>query len=246
MNAPTPLPLLETAADESPRLREIPYNYTSFSDREIVMRSLGSRAWALLDELRPGPVVSIGTSLGGIVSVLLANARPQAFAGMVINDIGPVIEAAGLARIRDYVGQGGNYPTWMHAARALKDNSSHIYPAFKIADWLRLAKRLMVLTGGGRIGLDYDMRIAEPLRVASDEAGVDMWPVMQAFRGIPTLLLRGERSDLLSAATAARMVEEIGPDAELAIIPHVGHTPLLDEPASVVAIDRLLARVLNG
>ena len=109
-----------------------------------------------------------------------------------------------------------------------------------------MAKRLYRLNSSGRIVLDYDMRIAEPLRVAGSEASVDMWPVMQAFRGIPTLVLRGERSDLFSAATAARMVEEIGPGAECAVISNVGHAPVLDEPESVAAIDRLLERVLNG
>jgi len=73
-----------------------------------------------------------------------------------------------------------------------------------------------------------------------------MWPVMQAFQGIPTLLLRGERSDLLSAASARRMADGIGATAELVAVPGVGHAPALDEPESVAAIDRLLTRVLHG
>ncbi|AEG47982.1 alpha/beta hydrolase fold protein [Sphingobium chlorophenolicum L-1] len=190
--------------------------------------------------------VAIGTSLGGIITMLIAATHREWLAGALLNDVGPTLEEAGLARIRTYVGIGQSHPSWVHAARALEESNRDIYPAYGLDQWLAMAKRLYRLTGAGRIVLDYDMRIAEPLRVASDEAGVDMWPVMQAFRGIPTLLLRGERSDLLSAATAERMAQEIGPDAELATVPHVGHAPLLDEPASAFAIDRLLARVLNG
>ncbi|KKW90035.1 alpha/beta fold hydrolase [Sphingobium chungbukense] len=200
----------------------------------------------LLADLAITRFVAVGTSLGGIITMLIAATHREWLAGALLNDVGPTLEEAGLARIRTYVGIGQSHPSWVHAARALEESNRDVYPAYGLDQWLAMAKRLYRLNSAGRIVLDYDMRIAEPLRVASDEAGVDMWPVMQAFRGIPTLLLRGERSDLLSAVTAARMVEEIGPDAELAIIPHVGHTPLLDEPASVVAIDRLLARVLNG
>jgi len=109
-----------------------------------------------------------------------------------------------------------------------------------------MAKRLYRLNSGGRVVLDYDMKIADPIRAAGSEAGVDMWPVMQAFQGIPTLLLRGERSDLLSATTAQRMVDGIGASAQWATIPDVGHAPALDEPESIAAIDQLLARVLHG
>ena len=78
------------------------------------------------------------------------------------------------------------------------------------------------------------------------ETGVDMWPVMPAFGGIPTLLLRGARSDLLSADNALRMARDIGESAELVTVPDVGHAPVLDEPESLAAIDRLLDRVLRG
>lgn len=197
---------------------------------------------AFLEQVQPGPVVSVGTSLGGIVSVLLANAVPQAFAGMVINDIGPVIEPTGLARIRDYVGQGGSYPTWMHAARALKEGSSHIYPGYKIADWLRQAKRLMVLTGGGRIGFDYDMRIAEPLLAADDEPAADLWPAFTALPSVPKLVLRGALSDLLSAETLKAMKKDIA-DLDTLTVRRVGHVPTLEEPEARAAIAALLEKV---
>ena len=108
-----------------------------------------------------------------------------------------------------------------------------------------MAKRLYRLNNQGRVVLDYDMRIAEPLRLPGDVAGVDMWPVLSAFRTIPTLILRGELSDLMSDATARRMKREIGDMAEVVTVPRVGHTPTFTEPESIAAVDRLLARVVE-
>jgi len=200
----------------------------------------------LLADLAITRFVAIGTSLGGIITMLIAATHKEWLAGALLNDVGPTLEEAGLARIRTYVGIGQSHPSWVHAARALEEANRDIYPGYNLEQWLAMAHRLYRLNSGGRIVLDYDMRIAEPLRVAGGEAGVDMWPVMQAFRDIPTLILRGERSDLLSDATAARMAQDIGAGAEVATITNVGHAPLLDEPEAVAAIDRLLAKVLNG
>lgn len=200
----------------------------------------------LLADLAITRFVAVGTSLGGVITMLIAATHREWLAGALLNDVGPVLDEGGLDRIRAYVGVGQSHPTWVHAARALADANGDVYPGYDLDRWLAMAKRLYRLNSGGRIVLDYDMKIAEPIRATGSEAGVDMWPVMQAFRDVPTLLLRGERSDLLSAATAQRMVEDIGDSAELATIPEVGHAPTLDEPESVAAIDRLLARVLHG
>lgn len=197
----------------------------------------------LLTDLALKRFVAIGTSLGGIITMIMAPTHKDRLAGAVINDIGPDIEAKGLDRIRTYVGIGSTHPTWVHAARALAESQADIYPDYGLEDWLGMAKRLYRLNGQGRVVLDYDMRIAEPLRVPGSEAGVDMWPVMRAFREIPTLILRGELSDLMSEATARRMQSEIGGEAELVTVPRVGHAPALTEPESAAAIDRLLARV---
>jgi pimeloyl-ACP methyl ester carboxylesterase len=134
----------------------------------------------------------------------------------------------------------------VQAARALEEANRDVYPGYGLEQWLAMAKRLYRLSSGGRVVLDYDMRVAEPLRIMGGEAGVDMWPVMASFSDVPTLILRGERSDLLSAATAERMATEIGSSAELVTVPDVGHAPVLDEPAAAAAIDRLLVRVLHG
>ncbi|GAA0275396.1 alpha/beta hydrolase [Alteraurantiacibacter aestuarii] len=187
-------------------------------------------------------VVVIGTSLGGIVAALMAAQWPDRLAGAVLNDIGPVIEETGLARIREYVGQGRSYPTWMHAARALRDNVGEAYPDFSISEWLRVTKRLMYVGNSGRITFDYDMRIADPFTDSEAAEPVDMWPFFKALSGKPTLTLRGELSDILSDRTLERMKAEIA-GMETLTIARTGHTPTLDEPEALAAIARLLDKI---
>lgn len=196
---------------------------------------------ALLAERGIGRFVAIGTSLGGIVTMLLAQAGAP-IAAALLNDVGPEIEAAGLSRIRGYVGKGSSCPTWMHAARTLAEGNGDVYPDWEIEDWLAMAKRLYRLNSAGRIVLDYDMKIAEPFRVPGNEAGPDMWAALDALKTVPTLIVRGARSDVLGEATAQKMVARLD-DAELVTVPDVGHTPTLTEPEAVAGIDRLLTRV---
>jgi pimeloyl-ACP methyl ester carboxylesterase len=188
--------------------------------------------------------IAIGTSLGGLMTMILAQNAPQRIAGAVLNDIGPVLEREGLSRIGGYVGQGRSFPTWMHAARALEEVQGVAYPHFRTDDWLALAKRLMVLSSNGRIVFDYDMKIAEPLQRLGADAQPDLWPALENLAGKPVLLLRGALSDLLSPATLDEMVARL-PGAEAVTLDGVGHAPTLDEPEAVAAIERLLARCLD-
>jgi len=199
---------------------------------------------ALFEQAELEKAVLVGTSLGGIITMLLALAMPERIAGAVINDIGPEIAPAGMERIRDHVGQGRSFPTWMHAARALKETSGAVHPDFTIADWLAHAKRLMVLGGNGRIAFDYDMKIAEPIHAAppGSEMAFDLWPAWRALAGRPLLALRGELSDLLTPETFLRMAREV-PEAECVTVTRVGHPPTLAEPVSQQAIARLLAKI---
>jgi pimeloyl-ACP methyl ester carboxylesterase len=195
---------------------------------------------ALLTQESVERVVAVGTSLGGIVTMLLAGMLPGRIAGALLNDIGPAIEPGGLARIRGYVGKPSNYPTWLHAARGLQESNADAYPGWTIERWLAMAKRLYRLNSAGRIVLDYDMRVAEPFRLPGGEAGPDLWRALAALGEAPVVVARGERSDILSEATAIRMAETL-PRAERVTVPGVGHAPLLDEPVLMPAIDRLLA-----
>ncbi len=186
--------------------------------------------------------VAIGTSLGGLMTMLLAAKDPTRIAGALLNDIGPVVNPDGIDRIREYVGQGRSYPSWMHAARAMQEMHGGAHPGYGIEDWLEMAKRCLVLQQNGRIGYDYDMNIAEPFQQDEGAAPPDLWPAFEALANVPLTLLRGELSDLLTAETLAEMQRRI-PAADAVTVPGVGHAPMLDEPEAGAAIDRLLARI---
>lgn len=198
----------------------------------------------LIAEQKIDRFVAIGTSLGGIVTMLLAGAGRGKIAGAVLNDVGPEVDATGLARIRNYVGKASSWPTWMHAARGIAESNADVYPEYEIGDWLKMAKRLYRLNSAGRIVLDYDLKIAEPLRVPGNEAGPDMWRALDRLGGTPVLIVRGERSDILAARVAERMLSVLD-GAVLATVPATGHAPTLEEPVAAAAIDQLLARVAN-
>ena len=195
---------------------------------------------ALVDELAIARFATVGTSLGGLVSMFLAASLPGRLVGAVLNDVGPELEAAGLDRIRDYIGAGGSQPTWMHAARAYAELNAAVYPDYDIHDWLRITKRTHRLTPEGRIVTDYDKQIAAPLRLAGDQEGIDLWPAYRALGAAPVLILRGALSDILAGTAAAKMQATL-PHATLVEVPGVGHAPTMDEPAARAAIDAWIA-----
>lgn len=197
---------------------------------------------ALIADLALERYVLFGTSLGGLVTMLLAATGKERIAGALLNDIGPVIETRGLEHIRSYVGRSQNWPTWLHAARFLAEAQGDRYPAWKIDDWLVYAKRLCKLTAQGRIIFDYDMRIAEPFKLPTPDNAFDLWPAFRALDGIPSLIVHGGISDLLSAGTVAEMTAAL-PMMDSVTVPDVGHAPTLDEPEAEAAIDALLKRV---
>ncbi|MGU3315645.1 alpha/beta fold hydrolase [Sphingomonas sp. M6A6_1c] len=198
---------------------------------------------ALLAERGIARVVAVGTSLGGIVTMLLAQAG-AGIAAALLNDVGPEIEASGISRIRGYVGKGSSCPTWMHAARTLQDAHADVYPDWKIEDWLAMAKRIYRLNSSGRIVLDYDLKIAEPFKTPGNESGPDMWAALSALRAVPVLIVRGGRSDVLAQPVAERMLAALD-QAELVTLPGVGHAPTLSEAALHDPIDRLLEKALS-
>lgn len=197
----------------------------------------------LLDELGIGRAVFVGTSLGGIVTMLVAATQPQRIAGTVLNDIGPDLDQRGLDRIRSYVGTPVRFRDWDAAADYLAQVNRGLPASRGHDDWLRAARRVC-REDGGAVVFDYDMAIAEPFNQRNDgAASFDMWPLYRKLDGAPLLIVRGELSDLFSASTAQAMVKG-HPDAELVTVPGVGHAPELDEPEAAAAIDRLLDRVV--
>lgn len=197
----------------------------------------------LLDQEGIADAVFFGTSLGGICTMMLAGSDNERIAGAVINDIGPDLDPAGLARIGGYVGAAREFASWDEAARLIAERNADVYPRWRAADWDAFTRRLLS-EKNGRIAFDYDMAIADNFKQVEAGPGPDSWSNWRALAGRPVIILRGELSDLLSTETAHRMVEELGGDAELVTVPDVGHTPILDEPEVVAAMDRLLERVL--
>lgn len=199
----------------------------------------------LLDELSIPEAVFIGTSLGGVVTMIVAAFARQRIAAAVLNDIGPDLDQAGLERIRSYVGDPVAFADWDEAAEKLSARHADVHPGYSSEDWLGYAKRVARETSCG-IEFDYDMAIAEPFNAMDEKTAnaASAWPLFAKLAGKPLLILRGERSDLLSAQTAAKMVEAVA-GAELVTVSNVGHAPDLDEPESVAAVDRLLQRVLD-
>ena len=199
----------------------------------------------LLDELEIDQAMFVGTSLGGLVTMLIAAAQPQRIAATILNDVGPELDQSGIDRIRSYVGKPVRFRDWDEAAdyvagvnRGLPASNSH-------DDWVRAARRVGKEDGDAVI-LDYDMAIAEPFNQRNDGAApaFDLWPLYQKLEGAPLLIVRGELSDLLSESAAQAMVAAI-PGAELVTVPGVGHAPELNEPEAVAAIDRMLQRLLR-
>ena len=197
----------------------------------------------LLDELEIAQAVFVGTSLGGLVTMLIAATQPQRIAATILNDVGPELDQSGIDRIRSYVGRPVRFRDWDEAAEYISGVNRGLPASNSHDDWVRAARRVAKEDGDGII-FDYDMAIAEPFNQRNDGAApaFDLWPLYKKLDGAPLLLIRGELSDLLSPSAAQAMVEA-HPDAELVTVPGVGHAPELNEPEAVAAIDRLLQRV---
>ena len=196
---------------------------------------------ALLAEHGIGPVVLFGTSLGGLIAMLLSLTARQTLAGVLLNDVGPVLGTTGMARIRSYVGQDTHFASWDAAAQAIADCHAHAFPDYTKADWLAWARRVCRVQDRA-IQFDYDMAIAEPFALPQPEPAFDLWPAFETLRGLPGLLVRGALSDVLEAETASEMVRRI-PEMELVTLQRTGHAPTLEEPDAAAAIDRLLYKV---
>ncbi len=194
----------------------------------------------LLDLLGIATVHVIGTSMGGIMGMMLLARSPDRVRSMVINDIGPRIESAGIERIASYVGHGAPATNWDDAAASIRRSNGSAFPDFTEADWLDMARNLHVQVDD-RIVLDYDPAISQGL--ADGTAAPDLWPLFESLATRPMLVLRGELSDLLSAATVTRM-QETSPDVQSCVIEQRGHAPNLEEPDARIAMDAFLAAVL--
>ena len=198
----------------------------------------------LLDQLGIADAIFFGTSLGAICTMLLASTDADRIAGAMLNDIGPEIDQAGLDRIGGYVGREVVFANWEEAVAVLTERNREVFPRWGPGEWDRFTRRIMHEAPDG-IRFQYDMRIADSFRAATEGPQGANWHLYESLAGRPVLILRGSLSDLLSAEVAARMVERLDGDAELVVVPDVGHTPNLEEPEAQAAMDRLLQRVME-
>ncbi|WP_425410876.1 alpha/beta fold hydrolase [Hyphococcus sp.] len=194
----------------------------------------------VLDTINLEQAIFLGTSLGGIVTMLV-NAIAQArVSAAVINDVGPELAPEGLSRIGGYVG-GDNRPaaTLEEAAARIKEINEVAFPGMDDAFWIAFAKRTYRKKDDGRWVLDYDPNIGRALTEVGPAP--DLWPAWESLNGTPTLVVRGEISDLLSPEIIEKM-RAVHPSFEYTEVPNVGHAPMLTEPAAWRAIQKFLQK----
>jgi len=190
----------------------------------------------LLDQAEVRQCQVIGTSLGGMMGVMLAALQPQRIQALVLNDVGPVLEPTGLARIAGYVGHQAAATRLEEAAARTAAVQAPVFPDFTCADWQRMALETHRVEDGQWLP-DYDPAIA--LGLASGSAVPPLWPLFEAAAATPMLLLRGALSDLLSAATVAQMQARL-PRLQAVEVPQRGHAPTLMEAAALAALEGFL------
>ncbi len=198
----------------------------------------------LLDHLGVERCIIIGTSMGGLMAMILGVMARQRLIAAVLNDIGPEIDAAGLARIASYTGKTKPAADWMEAAEIARFINEVAFPDYGTADWMAFARRLYREGDDGVPVLAYDPAISKGLEPKSDTpvAPPDLWPMWDGLKGLPMLAIRGGTSDLLSPETLDKMSER-HEGLEIAVVPGRGHAPMLDEPIAVHAIDTFLAEL---
>lgn len=174
----------------------------------------------------------VGTSRGGIISMLLSTVRPNAIASLVLNDIGPVIETAGLARIMGYAGKIPLPQDWDEAIALIKAMNKRFFTALTDRDWGVLARQWFN-EENGRPAPSYDPNLALALSEIDIAQKIPtMWPQFEALKNVPVMVLRGENSDLLSARTVAEMTRRHTRLASFTIHGQ-GHAPLLKDRFSI-------------
>ena len=179
--------------------------------------------------------IIVGTSRGGIIAMLLAALRPSLTAGVVLNDIGPVIEGTGLARIKTYLSAKRTLSTWDEAVAAVRQTGGSHFPALTDDDWQSSAEAAFVETENGLVP-DFDPNLLRTLEgIDFSEKIPVMWPQFAGLAAVPVLAIRGEFSDLLSPRTLAAMAER-HPEFEQMTVRGQGHAPLLRDTASLERI----------
>jgi pimeloyl-ACP methyl ester carboxylesterase len=179
----------------------------------------------------------IGTSRGGIIAMAMAALRPTALGAVVLNDIGPVLEREGLARLIAYVGRVPLPGTWGEAVQLVKSLNVRAFPNEGDATWVAMARQ-QFNEENGRPAPGYDNRLSKTLTLP-DGTQQAMWPQFAALARVPVLAIRGGLSDILSAETLVEM-QRRHPHFEALTVPDQGHAPLLRDQTTIGAIYQFL------
>ncbi len=215
--------------------------------------------WRLLDRLSIHRVTVIGTSMGGLMAMIMADQQPDRIRGVVINDVGPEVPPSAIGRISEYVGRSPPVSSWEDAARQVRAAYEVGLPGMSEAFWQQHARLSYRENEAGRPEPDFDPAIGDTLRrpprvvrllqwlhrrgLVRRVGGMplDPWDAFRAMQA-PCLVIHGELSDVLTDDIVRRM-RQAKPDLTVADVPERGHAPLLDEPVALAAIDAFLDRV---
>lgn len=196
--------------------------------------------FALLDRLAIGRLVLIGTSMGGLMAMIMGAAQPARLRGIVLNDIGPEVPVSGLQRLRSSLNNRAPATTWADAAQQAKRVNEIAFPDYVDADWEAFAHRTYVENAGARPIAAFDPAILEGLN-ETDLTAVppNLWPLWKQLGSIPILAIRGALSDIISPQILDAMAAQ-HPNLTSITLANRGHAPMLDEPPAVAAIDAFL------
>ena len=237
--------LAQNGAGPARRVVVLDYRGRGLSDQDANWRNYnmsveGGDILAVLTACGIEQAAFVGTSRGGMHVMALSATRPALIKAAVLNDIGPVLEAKGLARIRSYVGKLPTPASWLDAVDLLKHIGSTHFTALNAEDWEHYA-RSSFEEKHGRFQVRYDTRLLNTLAHLDLEAPLpQLWPQFEGLRHVPLLILRGSNSDLLSAATLEQM-QQRHPDCATYIVEGQGHAPLLVDAPSVGRIADFIA-----
>jgi pimeloyl-ACP methyl ester carboxylesterase len=199
----------------------------------------------LMDAMDVPRAVFIGTSMGGLITLVVSTMAPDRIAASVLNDVGPQLNAAGLARIASYVGRSQPVASWVEAAAAARAVNGEAYPGRLDDDefWMMFARRTFREREDGQLETTYDPHIALAFMDFDEDAPTpDLSPLFMTLAQRPVLSVRGALSDILTAP-AVEAMRRLKPDLEAVSVENVGHAPMLDEPEAWDAVLDFLARV---
>jgi pimeloyl-ACP methyl ester carboxylesterase len=211
--------------------------------------------WKLLDDLGIGQVAVLGTSLGGLMGMIMADQQPERIRALVMNDIGPEVPPAAIGRLVTYVGQTPAASDWNEATATTRKNYELAYPDQDDAFWEQQARASWRESGDGQLVPNYDPAIGDAVAHSVKAAKIIGWMKKLGFKRLkglnldnwdnfravtmPCLVLHGALSDILTPGIIQRM-QAIKPDLQVLTVPRRGHVPTLSEPAVREAIDRFL------